>query len=137
MFKSLTSFLSDESSSSPRVLAREESGQLIVEFQTTVTGLLGRKKTHRTVERVRVREPEELSFTGIAGPLALLQDRISLAAEGAGTRVRYESTVGLKGSVFGWLLVMLYVKPVLQRFMRGHLQQLRARVEQLEDDSSG
>jgi hypothetical protein len=66
-----------------------------------------------------------------------LRDRISLTAEANGTRVRYESTVGLKGSVFGWILVMLYVKPVLQRFMRGHLQQLKERAEPREHNPAG
>ena len=129
VFHVLTPFLGSASLEGPRVLAHEPSGALLVEFQTTVTGLFGRRKTHRTIEKVVLHVPDAIEFAGVEGPLALLRDRISLTAEGLGTRVRYESTVGLPGSVFGWLLVRLYVKPVLQRFMRGHLLQLKARLE--------
>ena len=102
---------------------------LIVEFRTTVTGLLGGRKTHRTVERVTLSEPSEIRFEGLEGPLDLLRDRISLVEENGGTRLRYESTFGLKGSFLGWLLGMLYVKRVLSRFMQQHLRQLRDSME--------
>lgn len=129
VFHVLTPFLDSTSRDSPRVIAHEPSGALLVEFHTSVTGLLGRRKTHRTVERVVLQVPDAIDFAGVQGPLALLRDRISLTEEELGTRVRYESTIGLTGSVLGWLLVMLYVKPVLQRFMRDHLRQLKVKVE--------
>lgn len=129
VFSKLTSFTREDAATGPAVLAREESGSLLVEFRTTVTGLLGRKKTHRTIERVTLMEPLEISFDGIEGPLALLRDRISLAAENGGTRVRYESTVGLRGSILGWLLAVLYVKRVLGAFMIQHLRQLKESTE--------
>lgn len=113
----------------PRVLEQEESGSLLVEFRTAVTGLLGRRKIHRTVERVTIREPDEVLFQGVEGPLDLLHDRLSAEPFEGGTLVRYESTVGLRGSVFGWLLCFLYVRPVLQRFMKQHLAQLKQTVE--------
>lgn len=125
VYKRLTSFAVDGSIAGPTVLAREESGALIVEFRTTVTGLLGGKKTHRTVERVTLSAPAEIRFEGLEGPLDLLRDRISLAEENGGTRVRYESTFGLRGSILGWLLGTLYVKRVLGRFMQQHLRQLK------------
>ncbi|MGE0058459.1 MAG: SRPBCC family protein [Dehalococcoidia bacterium] len=129
VFRTLTSFVNESSTSGPTVLDREVSGAFIVEFKTTVKGMLGGEKTHRTVERVILDEPQTINFRGLQGPLDLLQDRISLTQEGPGTRVRYESTVGLKGSVFGWLLARLYVRPVLSRFMVGHLRQLRDSIE--------
>ena len=114
----------------PRVLEADESGSsLLVEFRTPVTGLLGRRKVHRTVERVTIDEPNEVRFQGVEGPLDLLSDRISVEAFEGGTLVRYESTVGLRGSVFGWLLCLLYVRPVLGRFIKQHLMQLKRSVE--------
>ncbi len=129
VFRNLTSFATGSGSIGPKVLVREEGGTLLVEFRTTVTGFLGRRKTHRTLERVTLREPDEVLFQGVEGPLALLSDRISLVTEGAGTRVRYESTVGLKGSIFGWLICKLYVRRVLGKFMRQHLNQMKDSLE--------
>ncbi len=124
--RNLTSFAAATGSIGPKVLAREEGGTLLVEFRTAVRGFLGRRKTQHTVERVTLREPDEVLFEGVEGPLDLLRDRISLVAEGTGTRVRYESTVGLKGSLFGWLICKLYVRRVLGRFMQQHLTQMKA-----------
>ncbi|HEU0073768.1 MAG TPA: SRPBCC family protein [Dehalococcoidia bacterium] len=114
----------------PRVLEADESGSsLLVEFRTPVTGLLGRRKLHRTVERVTIDEAAEVRFEGVEGPLDLLHDRFSTEPFEGGTLVRYESTIGLRGSVFGWLLCLLYVRPVMQRFMVQHLTQLKQAVE--------
>lgn len=129
VYKWLTSFADNGPAGGPTVLAREGPAKLIVEFRTPITGLLGGRKTHRTVERVTLSEPSEIRFEGLEGPLDLLRDRISVNEESAGTNVRYESTFGLRGSVFGWLLGMLYVKRVLGGFMRQHLQQIKASIE--------
>ena len=129
VYARLTSFTAEGATEGSTVLGREASGVFVVEFRTTVRGLLGGEKTHRTVERVTLSEPEELRFLGLEGPLALLQDRISLVEESSGTRLRYESTFGLKGSVLGWLLGVAHVKRVLARFMRAHLSQLKDSIE--------
>ena len=129
VFRKLTSFATNRGSIGPKVLVREETGTLLVEFRTAVTGLLGRRKTHRTVERVTLNEPDQILFKGVEGPLDLLIDRISLIAAAGRTRVRYESTIGLKGSVFGWLICRLYVRRVLSKFMQKHLSQLRDSLE--------
>ena len=129
VFRKLTSFAVGNASIGPKVLIREESGTLLVEFRTKVSGFLGRTKTHRTVERVTLKEPNEVLFQGVEGPLDLLNDRISLVIEGAGTGVRYESTVGLKGSIFGWLICRFYVRRVLGKFMRQHLNQMKDSLE--------
>lgn len=127
VYESLTSFTRESNEDGPRILQREVGGELVVEFRSQVTGLLGRRKTHRTVERVTLNPPHEVRFRGIEGPLDLLSDRISLRPEGSGTRVRYESTVGLRGFVLGWLLCQTYVRIVLGRFMRRHVEGIRAR----------
>ncbi len=129
VYARLTLFTAEGATEGPTVLRREASGALIVEFRSTVRGLLGGEKTHRTVERVTLSEPEELRFLGLEGPLALLRDRISLIEAGSGTLVRYESTFGLKGSILGWLLGIAYVKRVLARFMRAHLSKLKDSIE--------
>lgn len=130
VFARLTAFRENELPNAwPKVLRREDSGALLVEFRTPVTGLLGHRKVHRTVERVTIDEPVEVKFEGVEGPLDLLQDRLSTEPFEGGTLVRYESTIGLRGSIFGWLLCLLYVRPVMQRFMLQQLAQLKQTVE--------
>ncbi|MCI0438149.1 MAG: SRPBCC family protein [Chloroflexi bacterium] len=115
--------------SSSRVLDRENDGSLLVEFHTPATGLLGRRKVYRTVERVTLHEPERVEFEGVEGPLTLLRDRFLLEAEGNCTRLRYESRIGVRGWVAGWLLAWLYARPRLQRLMREHLEEMKEAIE--------
>lgn len=125
-FMKVTSFTRTNSTIGPRVLSREPDGSLIVEFRSAVRGLLGRRKVHVTVERVTLSEPYEVTFQGIKGPLDLLSDRFTFAEAPAGTIFTYESTVGFKGSLLGWLLCQTYVRVVLGRFMRQHVEGIKA-----------
>ena len=63
------------------------------------------------------------------GPLPLLRDRFTLEAQGNCTLYRYESTFGVRGWVLGWVLGVLYVKPMMKRFMRRHLIELKETIE--------
>jgi hypothetical protein len=129
VFAWVTSFTQNTSAGGSRVLSTEENGDLVCEFVSVVFGLLGRRKVHRTIERVTLDPPREVRFRGMKGPLDLLSDRFTLQAVDGGTLFRYESTVGLKGSVFGWLLSQTYVRVVLGRFMRDHVAKIRAHFE--------
>ena len=121
----VTSFTKNTTPGGSRVLSAEDNGDLICEFVSVVFGLLGRRKVHRTIERVTLEPPNEVRFRGVEGPLDLLSDRFTLQAVEGGTLFRYESTVGLWGSVFGWLLCQTYVRAVLGRFRRDHVAKIR------------
>jgi hypothetical protein len=125
VFEWVTSFTQNTTGGGSRVLRREPDGDLTCEFVSVVIGLLGRRKVHRTIERVTLTPPTEVRFRGVEGPLDLLSDRFTLQAVEGGTLFRYESTVGLPGSVFGWLLCQTYVRAVLGRFMRDHVAKIR------------
>ncbi len=128
-FQVLTAFgAKQEDGSASRVLA-DEGHRKLVEFVTPIPSARHGSRTYRTVEWVTVREPEEIRFDGIEGPLALLRDRFVLLDEVGCTRFRYESTIGLRGSVVGWLVGHRRVRPTLQRFMRRHSRQLKATIE--------
>ena len=129
-FQVLTAFgaSAQESGASTKVLA-EEKGRRLVEFHTPVRGLLGRRKVHRTVEWVALHEPERIDFEGVEGPLPLLRDRFTLEAQGNCTLFRYESTFGVRGWVLGWVLGVLYVRPMMKRFMSRHLEEFKETIE--------
>lgn len=75
-------------------------------------------------------EPEAIDFEGVEGPLALLRDRFVLEDAGGYTAFRYESTFGVKGGTLGWVVGRFYVKPLLARFMRQHVRQLKETIEE-------
>lgn len=129
-FQVLTAFgvAQPESQASSRVLQHED-GRLLVEFVTPIPGLFGRTKVHRTVEWVTLREPERIDFEAVESPLATLHDAFILEAEDGCTRFRYESEFSVSGWVFGRVFGVVYVRPLLKRFMRQHLIELKETIE--------
>jgi hypothetical protein len=125
VFDQITAFARSSNADGPKILRIEDNGDLVVEFRSEVTGVLGRRKIHRTVERVTLEPPVEVRFSGIEGPLDLLSDRFALFEAAGGTLFRYESTVGLRGSLLGWLVCRTYVSLVLGRFMRQHVSRVK------------
>ncbi|MEE9285129.1 MAG: hypothetical protein V3V35_05290 [Dehalococcoidia bacterium] len=113
---------------SSRVL-REDGERKLIEFRTPIKGLFGRIKVYRTVEWVTTHEPDSIEFIASGGPLPLLKDRIVLEERGGCTRMRYESTFGVRGWLAGWLIGKLYVGPTLKRFMRHHLMTMKETIE--------
>lgn len=114
--------------SGSRVLERAEDGRLLVEFWSDVPVRGGRRR-YRTVEWVTLRPPARVEFRGIEGPLHVLQDRFVLDDGDGCTTFRYESCFALRWSVVGWLIGMVYVRPRLRRFMREHVEALKAAAE--------
>ena len=112
-----------------RVLGQDEEGRLLVEFHTPAEGWAGRPRVYRTVEQVTLTEPERVEFEGVEGPLTLLRDRFLLYAEGNCTRLRYESRVGLRGWLLGWVIARFYVRPRLERLMKAHLEEMKEAAE--------
>ena len=116
------------SEASTRVLSRE-GNRLLVEFRIPMPGLFGGRTVHCTVEYVALHEPDLIEFEGVAGPIPLLQCRFVLEERGACTRFRYESTFGVRGWVAGWLIGVLLVRPMLKRFMRQHMEEMKESIE--------
>ncbi len=128
-FEVVTAFGATKDEHAPNVLRWESDGRLLVEFHTAVPTLFGGSRRYRTVERVTLVPPERVEFEGVEGPLPLLRDRFTLDEVGGCTDFTYESTFGLKGWLAGWLLGQVYVRPLLGRFMRQHVEELKRTVE--------
>lgn len=128
-FEVLTAFgARQEDGGSSRVLV-DEGPRKLVEFRTPIPNARGGETMYRTVEWVMLREPEEIRFEGVEGPLTLLKDRFLLRAEDGCTGFRYESVIGVGGSVAGWILAQRRVRPRVERFMIHHVQRLKATIE--------
>ncbi len=128
-FQVLTAFgARQDDGSSSRVL-RDEGDRKLVEFHSLIPTPRDSRKVYRTVEWVTLREPEEILFEGVEGPLDLLRDRFVLGDIGGCTLFRYESTFGLQGGLAGWVRSRFFVRPVLARFMRAHTRKLKDTIE--------
>ena len=114
---------------SSRVL-QDEGDKKLVEFHSSTRGFFGRTKHYKTVEWVTLDPPNEVLFEGIEGPLDHMEDRLSLSEQDGCTCFRYESTVGVKGWLGGWLVTQTYIRWVLGKFMREHTESLKQAIEQ-------
>ena len=128
-FQVLTAFGARQDNGSSSTVLKEESDRKLVEFHSVIPTFGSGPKTYRTVEWVTLREPEEIRFEGMEGPLDLLQDRFLLRDLAGCTLFRYESTIGVKGGIAGWLKGQLLVRPTLSRFMRAHSLKLKETIE--------
>ena len=129
-FEVLTAFDASApgSEGSSKVLRRDDNG-VLCEFHTPGKGLFWRPKVYRTVEYVTSQQPEWIEFNTVEGPLASMRDRFDLEDERGCTRLRFGSEFTMAGSVVGWLVGVLVVRPELKRMIRGHLQELKQTME--------
>jgi hypothetical protein len=132
-FQVLTAFGARQDDGSSSTVLKAEGDRRLVEFHSVIPtfGLAQTRgqKIYRTVEWVTLLEPEEIRFEGVEGPLDLMQDRLVLRALDGCTLFRYESTIGIKGGIVGWLKGQLLVRPALSRFLRDHSRRLKDTIE--------
>ena len=102
-FQVLTAFGARQDDGSSSKVLKDENDRKLVEFHSVIPTFGSGQKIYRTVEWVTLREPEEIRFEGVEGPLDLLQDRFVLRDLDGCTLFRYESTIGVKGGIAGWL----------------------------------
>ena len=110
-------------------IIEDEGSRKLVEFHNQVKGLLGRQRDVTTVEWVTLNEPESIGFDGVRGPLPLLHDRLELDDHGGCTVLRYRSTIGAHGWIFGWPVAKWYAKPIVAKHMREHLAEIKGSIE--------
>ena len=124
-FQVLTAFGARQADGGSSRVVKAENGRVLVEFHQVVG-----KRLVNTVEWVITKPPEEVRFLGVQGPLKLLEDRFLLADLQGCTQFSYESTIGVAGSIAGWLVARLYVKRIMERFMAEHAEKLKQAVEE-------
>ena len=111
-----------------RVLSKQRD-RVLVETRTQKCGVVGGCNIYRTVEWVSGHEPDRVDFDTVEGPLTMMQDHITLEEQGGCTLLRYERECGLWGWLAGWAMMVPYVRPVKQRFIRAHLDELKETIE--------
>ena len=130
-FQVVTAFGASSGSegASTRIL-KDEGGRLLVEFLTETKQLFGRRKVYKTVEWVTKHEPDRIDFEGVEGPLAILRDSFTFLPDGGCAVFRYESEFAVRWWVLGWIVGIAYVRPMLRRFMVGHVKKLKETIEE-------
>ena len=133
VFRYITDFgaPSSDGGATSRVLSNE-GGTLLVEFLTPIAVLPRLRKTFRTVERVHLQETAQVDFEEVEGPFAVRRERITLRGEAGRTFLEYEAQLRLKGGILGWLLGVLFIRPLLRKVARGHLQEIKDKTESRE-----
>ena len=111
-----------------RVL-EDQGERKLVEFRTEIRDLIGRKRTIRTTEWVTLSPPASIDFEAVSGPLAIMRDRLELEEHGGCTVLRYHSTIGVRGWIFGWIVAALVVRPIAERHARLHLLDIKEATE--------
>ena len=130
VFEYLTAFgrVDSRDHATSRVL-RDDGARKLVEFNTEIRDLLGRRRTVRITEWVTLSAPASIDFEAVSGPLAILRDRLELEERGGCTVLRYHSTIGVRGWIFGWIVAALVVRPIADRHTRLHLLEIKEATE--------
>ena len=130
IFQYLGSFGEQEAAGEPssRVISSEDDG-LIVEFITPLPLPFGINKTVTTVEKVTLQEPELINFEEVEGPFAQRRESITLDDINGSTRLQYRAVLGMKGWLMGWLLGILFVRPMLRRVIIRHFNEIKEKME--------
>lgn len=119
---------------SNRVL-KEEGDRKLVEFVTPLKLGPGLSRNWVTNEWVEMSEPDEVTFNlvpgkgPITGGLQLLSDRFVFEVADTCTDLTYESTFGIRWSVFGWIFGKMFVERYLRKHMRDHLREVKPVIE--------
>ena len=131
-FQVLTAFGRKDTPDASSLVLKDEGARRLVEFRAD----RGKGKTTITNEWVTLDEPGEVRFSSVKGPLQLLEDRFTLDDDNGCTNFRYESTIGVRGWLFGWLIARFYAKPIVEGMMRSHVPEMKVAVEQRAKRSS-
>ncbi len=102
--------------------------RVLCEFYTPIKAM-GLKWVQKTVEWVTTEEPQLIEFEAIKAPLPVLLCKWSLDEWGGCTKFKYDATIALHGSIFGWVFGMLFIRPMFHRMMKEHLNELRETIE--------
>ena len=114
---------------------KEEGDRKLVEFVTPIALGFGRKRNWVTNEWVEMSEPNEITFNlvpgkgPITGGLKLLSDRFVFEVVDNCTDLTYESTFGIRWSIFGWVFGKVFIERYLRKHMRDHLLEVKPLIE--------
>jgi hypothetical protein len=85
----------------------------------------------RTIEVVTFESPARIGFRHLTGPVPHAVERFDLEEIDGDTQLRYGGEVGIDFFLLGRIAGRRWVRPQWERAVRGHLDALRQRAEQL------
>ena len=117
--------LPGDNNESSKVLERDDN-RLIVEFQTKALFT-----TYTTVEEVVLFPPKRITFEHLSGPLKYAREEFRFEeVDGRQTALTHSGEfIWSKFPFFGWLGSILYVRPIFERTLVKHMEQVRRAAE--------
>jgi hypothetical protein len=103
--------------------------ELVCDFWTCVSLPVGADRLVRTRERVRLRPPDTVEYEHLDGPVRGLRETITVFPDpDGGSRMTYVGSYEPRG-IIDHLRARLLARPVIQRVIRDHLDDVRRRAE--------
>lgn len=117
--------LPGDNSEASRVVCRE-GNRIVAEFRTRA-GLF----TYTTLEEVRLHPPERIEFRHMEGPLAYAVEEFAFRAVAERrTDLTHSGEFAWSGfPFFGWLGGLIYTRPVFERAIAAHMDQVKSAAE--------
>ena len=127
VFQKVSSFgmgrLKDDDEPS-RVISKD-GNRLVVEFKSKV-GLF----TYTTLEEIILEPPERITFRHIEGPLHYAWERFTFTDVDGDTELTHEGEfIWSRMPIIGWFGGMVYTRPVFERTVKKHMEQIRLTCE--------
>ena len=129
VFQKMSSFgrgrLQGESSQSSRIICREDN-HLVAEFKTRAGPF-----TYTSIEEVHLEPPERITFEHLKGPLRYAKEEFVFRDVDGATELEHRGEfIWHWFPLFVWLGGRLYTKPMFERAIRQHMEQIRVSCEE-------
>ena len=128
VFQKMSSFgsgrLKGDVDGSSRVISQEEN-HLVVEFKTKA-GLF----SYTTIEEITLEPPERISFRHLKGPFHYAWEQFTLTDVDGDTELAHDGEfIWKRIPLIGWFGGMVYTRPVFERTVARHMEQIRETCE--------
>ena len=128
VFQKLSSFgsgrMAGDRTETAKVVSRD-GNTIVAEFYTKVGPF-----TYTTVEEVTLDPPESITFEHLSGPLHYAREQFTFHdVDGKTKLVHTGEFIWKRFPFFGWLGGVLYTKPMFERVIATHFDQVKASCE--------
>ena len=129
VFQKMSSFgrgrLKGDNNESSRVICRDDN-HLVAEFKTKAGPF-----SYTTIEEIHLEPPKRITFKHLKGPLHFAQEEFIFRDVDGDTELEHRGEfIWHWFPIIGWLAGRLYTKPMFERTIRKHMQQILVSCEE-------